>query len=333
MKLVNDSTVYKFMLKDKESTLNTYRNEIVNGGMHILNADLAIPLANMKKIYRDRLTQLAVDAVASGKITLYAAKDPKHCMPSYMPFIKYKTGDGPQMAVDLTAHAQIKPIRGTENLREPEYEVTIEPKKLYAFVVSAYLYLYKFDRSTFIPSKLAKSCAIVWAKLFCKILEMKVGLATNRDRHDAFMYFAMMFFLMNILEYNEEPAKAIAKSYFKVNTTNATIGQVETTVADQNINMYESFETFCRTMFDPTITGLRTMRLKNSNDVITVEYYVAQYITMYHVTSAFSLAAFPYFIWMIISACNWAYLFNDKAIESVAADEYNTIMTELYKMV
>lgn len=333
MKLVNDSNIYKFMLKDKESVLNTYRTEIINGGMHILNADLAVQLANIKKIYRDRLTQEAVDAVAKGQIVLFSAKEPKHCMPSYMPFIKYKVGNEQKMAIDVTIHATVKPIKGTEKSANPEYEVTMDLKKMYCFIISGYLYMKKFDRDTVIPSKLAKSCAIVWAKLFCKILEMKVGLATNRERHEAFMYFAMMFFLLNILEYNEEAAKSIAKSYFKSGTINSTISQIEVNVADKDINMYESFETFCKTMFDPTITGLRTMRLKNSNDVISLEYYVSQYITMYHVTSAFSLAAFPYFIWMIISACNWAYLFNDKAIESIAADEYNTIMVELYKFI
>lgn len=321
------------MFKDKESTVNTYRTEIINGGMHILNADLAVQLANIKKIYRDTLTQKAVDAVVNGDILIFSAKNEKHCMPSYMPFLKYKTGNDMKLAIDVTVHVKVKPIKGTENQREPEYEVTMDTKKLYCFIISGYLYLNKFDRDTVIPSKLAKSCAIVWAKLFCKILEMKVGLATNRDRHDTFMYYTMMFFLVNILEYNVEAAKSIAKSYFRAGTLTSSIGFVENTVNDRQIDMYSSFEEFCKTMFNPEITGLRSMRLKNSNDNITTEYFVSQYITMYHVTSAFSLAAFPYFIWMIISACNWAYLFNDKAIESVAIDEYNTIMVELYKLI
>jgi hypothetical protein len=36
---------------------------------------------------------------------------------------------------------------------------------------------------------------------------------------------------------------------------------------------------------------------------------------------------------MVISACNWAYLFNDKTIEAVASEEYGNIMTELFKMI
>lgn len=329
MKLVNDSMVYKYMIKDKESVLNTYRLELIKGGMTNLNSELTAQLANIKKIYTDVLTTKALEAVASGNIILFSAKNPKHCMPSYMPFIKYKSGDKPYVAVDLTKWVVLKPIKGTDD----QFDVTVDVKKLYCFIITAYLYLYKFDRDTQLSSKLAKSSAVVWAKLFCKVLEMKVGLATNRDRHDAFMYFAMMFFLINIIDYNRESAENLAKSYFKSNTVSPTVRYIETAIEDKNIDIYESFETFCSTLFNPDITGLRSLRLRGTNNVINVEYYVSQYITLYHLTSALSLAAYPYFIWMVISTCNWAYLFNDKTIEAIASEEYGNIMTELYKMV
>ena len=321
--------VYQYMLKDKESSLNTYRLELLKGGMINLNADFAQQLANIKKIYTDVLTTKAVDAVTNGDIILFAARNPRHCMPSFMPFIKYKAGEKQYVAVDLTKWIVLKPIKGNDE----QYDVSMDIKKLYCFIITAYLYQSKFDKDTQISSKLAKSSAIVWAKLFCKVLEMKVGLATNRDRHDAFMYFAMMFFLVNIVEYNRESAENLAKSFFRSNTVSPTVRYIETSVENKNIDMYESFEKFCATLFDPDITGLRSLRLKGTNNVINVEYYVSQYITLYHMTSAFSLAAFPYFIWMTVSACNWAYLFNDKVIEAIASEEYGNIMTELYKMV
>jgi hypothetical protein len=240
MKLVNDSMVYKYMLKDKESVLNTYRLELIKGGMINLNAEFAAQLANIKKIYNDALTIKAVDAVANGTIILFAARNPRHCMPSYMPFIKYKSGDKQYVAIDLTKWVVLKPIKGSDD----QYDASIDIKKLYCFIVSAYLYQSKFDKDSQISSKLAKSSAIVWAKLFCKVLEMKVGLATNRDRHDAFMYFAMMFFLVNIVEYNRESAENLAKSFFKSNMVSPTVRYIETSISDKNIDLYESFEVF-----------------------------------------------------------------------------------------
>ena len=313
--------VYKYMLKDKESVLNTYRLEIIKGGMIDLAPELTTQLANIRKIYNDVLTSKALDAVEKGDLIIFAARNPKHCMPSYMPFIKYKVGDKQKVAIDVTKYVVLKPIKGQDDA----YDVTIDIKKLYCFIISAYLYQSKFDKDTQISSKLAKSSAVVWAKLFCKVLEMKVGLATNKDRHDAFMYFAMMFFLVNLIDYNKESAENLAKSFFRSNMVSPTVKFIEASVNDKNINMYESFETFCNTLFDPDITGLRSLRLKGTNNVINVEYYVSQYITLYHMTSAFSLAAFPYFIWMIISTCNWAYLFNDKTIEAIASEEYGNM--------
>lgn len=328
MKLVNDSMVYKYMLKDKESVLNTYRMELLKGGTIDLAVHLATQIANIKKIYSDALTTKAVEAVENGQVKLVAARNPRHCMPSYMPFIKYKIGDTQYVAIDITKWIILKPIKGQED----QYDVTVDIKKLYCFIVSGYLYQSKFDKDAQISAKLAKSSAIIWAKLFCKVLEMKVGLATNRDRHDAFMYFAMMFFLINIIEYNKESAENLAKSYFRSGAVTPTVRYIETVIQDKNIDLYESFETFCKTLFNADITGLRSLRLKGTNNVINVEYYVSQYITLYHTTSAFSLAAFPYFIWMVISTCNWAYLFNDKTIEAIASEEYGNIMTELYRM-
>ena len=107
---------------------------------------------------------------------------------------------------------------------------------------------------------------------------------------------------------------------------------VETQCADMNIDMYENFERFCWVLFNQEMTGLRTLTVKQSADTITTQYYVSQYIMTYGVTSAFSLSSMPYFIWMIFSACNWSYLFNDKMIESVVSLYWNKIMTELYKL-
>ena len=156
MKLVNDSMVYKYMLKDKESVLNTYRLELIKGGMINLNVEFATQLANIKKIYTDVLTTKAVEAVANGSIILFSAKNPRHCMPSYMPFIKYKNGDRQFVAVDLTKWVTLKPIKGVED----QYDVSIDVKKLYCFIVTAYLYQSKFDRDTQLSSKLAKSSAV-----------------------------------------------------------------------------------------------------------------------------------------------------------------------------
>ena len=326
MKLVNESSIYKAILKDKQAELDSAKRALLSGGMKDLRLLLAHKFEEIKKSKSGKLTELALNKVAKGDIIIFVAKDATKGMPSYMPFIKFKTSNGTKIAVDVTPHVR---LTSAEN---GEY-ADMETNKLYSFIISAYLYLEIFQKNTVIPNKLAKSSAIMWAKLFCKILEAKVALATNRERHEAFMYFAMMYFLVNILEYNMEASKSIAKSYFKTGMVNSVISTVEHYTEQTQTDMYESFESFCKIMFDPNITGIRTMRLKQSNDIITLEYYMRQYITMYNKTSVFALASYPYFIWMIISAKVGCFIFNDKVLKPVVdSNDYNVMMSEIYKM-
>lgn len=326
MKLVNESTIYKAILKNREAELDSTKRSLLSGGMKDLRLLLSHKFEEIKKSKSGKLTELALNEVAKGNIIIFVASDPTKSMPSYMPFIKFKTSNGTKIAVDVTPHVRFTTAENGEY-------ADMETNKLYSFLISAYLYMDVFQKNTVVSNKLAKSSAVMWAKLFCKILEAKVALATNRERHEAFMYFAMMYFLINILEYNPEASKSIAKSYFKTGMVNSVINTVEHYTEQTQTDMYESFETFCKIMFDPNITGIRTMRLKQSNDIITLEYYMRQYITMYNKTSVFALASFPYFVWMIISAKVGCFIFNDKVLKPVVdSNDYNVMMSEIYKM-
>lgn len=326
MKLVNESSIYKAITKDKEAELNIIKRNLVSGGMLDLKSLLLYKLEEIRKTRSGKLTELALNDVMNGNIILFSAKDRSANMPSYMPFIKYKASAGSKIAVDLTTHVRLTTTDKGE-------VADIESNKLYAFIISAYLYLHTFEKDTVLPNKLAKASAIMWGKLFCKILEAKVALATNKERHEAFMYYAMMFFLINIVEYNPVISKEMVKSYFRAGMTNSIIANVDNYVETYEIDLYESFETFCKVMFDPNVTGIRTMRLKKSNDIITLEFFMRQYITMYNKTSVLSLASFQYFVWMIISAKVGCFIFNDRVLKPIVdSNEYNVMMTEIYKM-
>lgn len=326
MKLVNESSIYKAITKDKEAELNNIKRNLVSGGMIDLKPLLLYKFEEIRKTRSGKLTELALNEVMNGNIIVFSAKDRAANMPSYMPFIKFKTSTGSKIAVDLTTHVRV-------TTGENGDVADIESNKLYAFIISAYLYLRVFEKDVVLPNKLAKASAIMWGKLFCKILEAKVALATNKERHEAFMYYSMMFFLINIVEYNPASSKDMVKSYFRPGMTNSIIAAVDSYLESSGIDLYESFETFCKVMFDPNVTGLRTMRLKKSNDVITLEFFMRQYITMYNKTAILSLASYQYFVWMIISAKVGCFIFNDRVLKPIVdSNEYNVMMTEIYKM-
>ena len=59
-----------------------------------------------------------------------------------------------------------------------------------------------------------------------------------------------------------------------------------------------------------------------------------EYITMYGVSAGFGLASFPYFLWMLLSANNGAWIFTgDRAVETMTKDDFSTLMSEIFRLI
>ena len=326
MKYVQETTIYKFINNGKEDQLNKQISELLSKDMIVLNSEFETEFKTIKRNYGDAITNAALNKIASGELIIFCTNNLKNAMPSYMPFIKYKRGGKTFIAIDVTKYVkQSKDKQGV-------VAYSIDANKLYCLMVSGYLYLDKFDKGTVLSTNLMKLTSLIWARMFCKVLEMRVGLATNRDRYDAFMYLAIKFFLLCILEAPQGIADSIAKSYFPNNKLNPISNHVEVICEERGINMFADLPTFCTTLFDNSITGISALRVTGSKDVMNYSYYIQQFITLYHLPAALALECFPYFIWLIISASNWGYFFNDKLVQDLCKDETPKIMVELIKM-
>jgi hypothetical protein len=289
---------------------------------------LADNLKMVTRVFKDSLSLKAVEAVNSDRLVLYYTPETDR-LPTYYPFIKFKQNGIPKIAVDLSNYIVVKKDKLTE-----ERTASIDLKKLYSLTVSGYLYLDAFySKDCTVSPLLLNMCSEIWARMFCKVLIQKVGLGTNKDRLDAFMYFAQKYFLLNIMECTEATAEDIAAMQFKGRQLNPTSKVIAEACSSRGIDMYKDLITFCETLFNADITGLRGMRISGSNDGMTFDFYVRQFTMMYGITAGLTLASFPHFIWMIISANNYAYIFNDSAIEQLCTNEFPKIMTELYRMI
>ena len=91
MKLVNESTIYRAILKDKQAELDSAKRALLSGGMKDLKLLLSHKFEEIRKSKSGKLTELALNEVARGNIIIFVAKDATKGMPSYMPFIKFKT--------------------------------------------------------------------------------------------------------------------------------------------------------------------------------------------------------------------------------------------------
>ena len=326
MKDVHESEIFK-LLDKKGNIFSKCQSNLSKTGV-----DLAPYLEDtfkiIARIFKDPLTNRAIEAVHNKTLRLYYTPAADR-LPVYYPFIKARKNGVPTISVDLSNYVSVSTDKITE-----ETTVKIDNKKLYSMMVSGYLYLTLFyNRDSVMSPTLMALLSNIWAQLFCKILIQKVGLSTNRDRLDAFMYFAQKYFLLNICEYPEQSAENMALMQFQNRDVNPTAKSISEACSARGIEMYSDLITFCNTLFNADITGLRGMRLSGSNDGMTFDYFVRQYIMMYYAPSGLSLASLPHFVWMIIAANNYAYIFNDAVIEKCCTKDFPKIMSEIYRLI
>lgn len=325
MKEVRDSEIFKLL--DKKGNIDAKCRNNLSKTMVNLGPTLSDQLKTLIKIFKDPLTPKAVAAVESGSVIIYYTPETDR-LPVYFPFIKFKQNGVSKIAVDVSNYCSVKIDKVTN-----EMSATIDNKKLYAMLIPAYMYLTMYpSKDSIMPPYINKITSDLWAQLFCKVLVSKVGLGTNKDRLDAFLYFAQKYFLLNIMEVPEAQAEDIAIMQFKNKSVNPTAMTIAEACSARSIDMYADLITFCDTLFNADITGLRTMRLNGSNDGMTFDTYVRNYIQLYYAPSGLALASFPHFMWMLIAANNYAYIFNDAVIEKVCMSSYPKLMSEIYRI-
>lgn len=325
MKEMFETDVFKFLDKDvniKERITVTYTTPGMMDGKIVLEEDLK----KLAKIYKDRLSIAAFNAVMKGDVIIIFNERSNKRLPVWCPFFKIKKSGVSKTVVDVTNYVQSHTDKATG-----DYTATVPYKKLYSLIIGAYIFSI-CDKRTVLTPDMRKYTALVWAKMFCKVLAMKVGLQSNKDRYDAFMYFAMRYYMEYILETPPAVSQATALSYFPGRILNSTAAHIEQACEDRNIDLYSNFTIFCTTLFNNDITGIRGMRL-NSGDNMNFAYFIRQFMTLYYLPITLSLVSFPHFIWAIFSANQFAYIFNDKLIATnVSVDEYPKIAVELDAM-
>lgn len=328
MKLIQETDIFSYINGGKEAILNKQIATLITSGALKVNKEIDYDLRTIDKVFKDPLTSATIKAINEGKIIPIIASDSTFSMPTYMPFAKYKASAGMKIAVDLTQFAHIK-----KDVVNEEINISIDRRKLYVLLVSAYLYYYHGDKTSVLTPRLMQITAIDWAKIFTKVFDVKLGLSTNRERKDAFMYLAAKYYLVNILEAPEGVIDGIALQVFKDKIKNSLCKQIEASISERGIDVYKDLTTFTTTLLNADITGLKNSRAKITSDV-GFQFYMKEFITLFGLPAGFSLAAFPYFIWMLISANNGAWIFTgERTIEALTKDDFPTLMSELYRLI
>lgn len=307
MKTITNTNIFEFT--DKAYKVSQRMGQVLSGkvGSDVTNK-LMDKIESIPKAFRDAVSIRAVEAVKSGRIRFVAGL-PATMLPPFCPFICYMDKGVRKIVFDLslTTFAEKKGRYSAET----EYDMDI--RQLYAMLVTGYI-LINIDTNDTIHPEAMKTLSLWWAKMFCKVLNRHLALSTNRDRYDAFMYFAMKYFLINILEVPEVIANNTAIGNM-INGKNSFINMIEAQIAMKEVDVFKDFNTFCDTMFDNSITGIGGVR--DAEVGMNKTTYIDSFIKMYGMQALYSLATFPYFLYTVIMANNTDRGFNKRVFEDV----------------
>lgn len=325
---LTDSDVFK--LQDSTGVLSKKIQAVLQKGMSgqpgkdiiILNTDLADSIQNMKRLYNEPIVLDIMKAVQSGDLLLVKLSI-EYSIPKCLPFIRFKASNGKtKVMVNLTPYLDVK----KDSLGKEVYSISAQ--KLYPILISAYLTMSKFDERFMLPSNALSSSAYIWAAMFNKILCKTVALGTNKDRYDAFMYFAMKFFCIYIVQTPEQIAENIARGYLlKKGLKNfPMLDDMLQKINERGLNPYGDFGDFCHVLFNNEITNLRVTSSERASSAINETLFINRFVDQYTYTALMSLASYPYFLFTILNTVLKTRVVNDLAFQDIISDkEYSAI--------
>lgn len=328
MKNFTDSLAFRSA--DEAMAISAKMKRLLHDGMKPLSYnDIKDNLNIIKRVYKSPIVSDIINAIQNGILlpfyTETAAK-----MPGFEPFIRYKQGGVTKVAVDLTNYINVKYDSETE-----ENIYSIEIKELYIMLLGAY-YLIVLTPETRINVDAGEIASRIWAKSFAKVLSKQMGLTTNRDKYNAVLYFAAKFFAISVLEFNEAIADGfVLNDDGKTNTIKEIEYKVSLKKETHSIDMFQNFESFCKIIFDDSITGIKSMRISKMTGDMNATYFRKCYADMFGINTLLTLESFPHFLWTFSAAANGAYkIVKVKAFDDLyTSNDYLRFMAAMSKSI
>lgn len=290
----------------------------------VLNTKITDSLDNMHRAYKETLTLKVIDSVKNFEIIIVSMPIDKR-FPANIPFIKTKRHGKDCVIVDMSKYSTV-----TRNENGGIIDAKCDIPKLYNILIPAYIALYVLNNETVISTETTKWMAYLWARLFNRVLRSQRVFVGNDERYEAFMYFAMRFFMIYYLETPIAIVDKISGEFIK-NVKSKYILMVESNLNQKQINLYQDWTTFAYTMFSNEITNIRS--------ITNVEMNAEQYLRLFSSYmgrdgSYLALWSADYFLYCLFVTFNKAYILNDRAWDDVVNDNAKImprILSGLYK--
>lgn len=279
-------------------------------GNNVINSKVSESLDTVYKSYKDALTLKAVEAVKKGEIILVHMPIDKR-LPANIPYLLSKRQGKDVVIVDMSKYCTVEKAPDGSIL-----SISVQIPKLYNMLIPAYMALKVLNSETVVSSETTKWMSYLWAKMFNKILMSQKIFVGSKERYEAFMYFAMRFFMIYYMKTNMAIVDNVSMEAIK-GVKSSYIITIENILKQKNIDLYKNWETFARTMFSNDVTQLRVLSSVDMN----IEQYLRLFSTYMGRDGAYlSLWSADYFFFCVFNAFNHSWILNDRAWSSIVEE-------------
>lgn len=276
----------------------------------VVNKRMLDSLNAMYRAYKDGVTLKVIDAVKSYDIFITILPIDKR-LPANMPYAKIKRNGKTSVLVDISKYANV--IRTDTGDIE---SIDMDIPKLYNLLIPAFIALNVLNDKTVVSLETTKWMSYLWAKMFNRILMTQKIFVSNQERYEAFMYFAMRFFMIYYMQTNLAIVDRISNEFIK-NAKSQYILMIENNLKQKNIDLYADWNTFAYNMFSNEMTNIKT----GTNIDMNIEQYIRLFCNFLGRDGAYlALWSADYFFYCIFATYNHAWLLNDRAWSAIVED-------------
>ena len=295
MGLKSTNQSYIFNMLNKNNVINNTVKELLRAE-DVEPSSIEEQLMIINKRYNEPLKREVLRAYDEGKIRLKYSKEIK--LPTAMPFILIKASGGVVAVISLSNYSY---------KLEKSGDMSIDPKKLYTLMESAYIALkYATNNLRYASaSNLLTHGSIMYANMVYSAINKKFNIGMDKKKSELVMYFSAKFFMINVLAKNID-AMEIINNTAKKNCK--TLSPMVIAEADDEfeIDAYKDISVFMEEV--SRVCDIHGLNVRN---------FLSTYMQMYGEGTLLGLELFPYFMMNICSAEHGAFMNNQYMFENI----------------
>mgnify|MGYP007099474016 CR=1 FL=1 len=295
MGLKSTNQSYIFNMLNKNNAINNTVKELLRAE-DVEPSSIEEQLMIINKRYNEPLKREVLQAYDGGKIRLKYSKEIK--LPTAMPFILIKSSGGVVAVISLSTYSY---------KLEKSGDMSIDPKKLYTLMESAYIALkYTTNNLRYASaSNLLTHGSIMYANMVYSAINKKFNIGMDKKKSELVMYFSAKFFMINVLAKNIDSMEIINNTAKK---NCKTLSSMVIAEADDEfeINAYTDISVFMEEV--SRVCDIHGLNVRN---------FLSTYMQMYGEGTLLGLELFPYFMMNICSAEHGAFMNNQYMFENI----------------